>query len=109
MLTWALGLQANYAFGAEKGLGLDVSLFERLVSQKNMPVHRLLVQRRMRPEIADLIRFTIYKDLVDGENVKGYPHVAGERTDQIGKTSASAWTHIVNSMFWHGWTRAAAD
>ncbi|KAK9847950.1 hypothetical protein WJX84_010168 [Apatococcus fuscideae] len=69
--------QANYAFGAEKGLGLDVSLFERLVSQHNMPVHQLLVQRRMRPEIADLIRSTIYRDLVDGENVKSYPHVAG--------------------------------
>ena len=74
----AYGLQANYDLGAERGLGLDVSLFERLVSQQSMPVHQLLVQRRMRPEISNFIRSTIYKDLVDGDNVKDYPNVAGE-------------------------------
>lgn len=73
-------IQANYAFGAEKGLGLDVSLFERLVRHSNMPVHQLLVQRRMRPEISELIKSTIYKELVDGDNVRNYPELAGEGT-----------------------------
>ncbi|KAK9868029.1 hypothetical protein WJX84_011289 [Apatococcus fuscideae] len=56
--------------------GLDISLFERLVSQNNMPMHRLLVQRRMRPEISQFIRPTIYPDLLDGQNVNGYPNVS---------------------------------
>ena len=45
-----------------------------------MPVHQLLVQRRMRPEISDLIRSTIYNQLVDGDEVKSYPSLAGEQT-----------------------------
>lgn len=58
-------------------MSLDVSLFERLVRQGNLPVHQMLVQRRMRPSIAELIRSTIYPDLVDADCVKHYPDVAG--------------------------------
>jgi hypothetical protein len=56
---------------------LDVSLFERLVTGE-LPVHSMLVQRRMRPEISELIRRTIYPELRDGVNVLNYPHVSGE-------------------------------
>ncbi|KAK9843209.1 hypothetical protein WJX74_008770 [Apatococcus lobatus] len=62
---------------ASEKLGLDVSLFERLVMHSNMPVKRLLVQRRMRPEISEFIRPTLYPYLVDGEKVQQYPAVAG--------------------------------
>jgi len=64
---------------------LDVSLFERLssgirsMSGENLifPVTQLTVQRRMRPEIADLVRVPLYKDLEDHHSVKRYPRVAG--------------------------------
>ena len=64
-------------YDAKERLGLDVSLFERLVRQGNLPVHQMLVQRRMRPSISQLIRSTIYPDLMDGECVQDYPDVAG--------------------------------
>jgi hypothetical protein len=57
-------------------LCLDVSLFERLVKGE-LPVQSMLVQRRMRPEISELIRRTIYPKLRDGENVLEYPPVSG--------------------------------
>ena len=57
-------------------LCLDVSLFERLVNGE-LSVHSMLVQRRMRPEISDLIRRTIYSELKDGANVLEYPPVSG--------------------------------
>ncbi len=85
-------MQANYAFGDEKGLGLDVSLFERLAHQKTMPVHQLLVQRRMRPEISELIRSTIYKQLADGDEVKKYPDVSGQHlTDSHFRSDWFIW------------------
>lgn len=34
---------------SRKGLNLDISLFERLVSQGHVPVNTLETQRRMRP------------------------------------------------------------
>ncbi|KAL6075671.1 NFX1-type zinc finger-containing protein 1 [Balamuthia mandrillaris] len=37
----------------------------------------LNTQRRMRPEIADLIRSFLYPNLIDGENVKSYPPLKG--------------------------------
>ena len=60
-------------------MGLGISLFERLVTQGNLPVHTMLVQRRMRPSIADLIRSTLYPALQDGTNVQSYPDVSGTR------------------------------
>ncbi len=38
---------------------------------------QLLTQRRMRKEISDLIRYTLYPDLIDGENTIKYPNIRG--------------------------------
>ncbi|CAI7840806.1 unnamed protein product, partial [Closterium sp. NIES-54] len=62
---------------SHKGFDLDVSLFERLALSRQIPVYTLATQRRMRPEIADLIRYTIYPDLRDHPFVQGYPNVRG--------------------------------
>ncbi|CAI5945837.1 unnamed protein product [Closterium sp. NIES-65] len=62
---------------SHKGFDLDVSLFERLALSRQIPVYTLATQRRMRPEIADLIRYTIYPDLQDHPFVQGYPDVRG--------------------------------
>lgn len=55
---------------------MDISLFERMI---NNHVHctQLTVQHRMRPEIANLIRPHIYKELQDHESVLSYPKVIG--------------------------------
>ena len=67
---------------------LDRSQFERLaVGQPGLaplPVAQLNVQRRMRPQISQLIRQTIYPRLEDHDNVKQLPDVVGMR----------------NSVFW---------
>ena len=68
---------AGQVYDARERLCLDVSLFERLVSQANLRVHTMLVQRRMRPSISQLIRSTIYPDLIDGACVLTHPDVAG--------------------------------
>ncbi|KAG0003706.1 hypothetical protein BGZ65_001414 [Modicella reniformis] len=67
---------------AGRHYNLDISLFERLVTAKTnpLPMSRLTIQRRMRPEISSLIRNTLYPDLEDGDNVK-YPHVSGMGAD----------------------------
>jgi superfamily I DNA and/or RNA helicase len=65
---------------------LDVSLFERLcasgvrsTSENNIqfPFARLTVQRRMHPNIADLVRRPLYQDLEDHARVQKYPQVPG--------------------------------
>ncbi|KAI8074522.1 hypothetical protein BC940DRAFT_288446 [Gongronella butleri] len=75
---------ANYNLSSESLIGrqynLDRSLFERLVAappQFALPRSQLLTQRRMRPEISNLIRSTLYPDLEDGELVESYPPVGG--------------------------------
>lgn len=55
---------------------MDVSLFERMINN-NVNSVTLNVQHRMHPEIANLIRPTIYKDLLDHESVKNYSHLLG--------------------------------
>ncbi|KAI5839916.1 hypothetical protein DFP73DRAFT_587337 [Morchella snyderi] len=61
----------------------DQSLFERLLSPSagipsSIPLALLDCQRRMRPEIAGLVRsLGLYKTLMDGDNVKCYPDVPG--------------------------------
>lgn len=55
---------------------MNISLFERMVNN-NVNCVCLETQHRMRPEIADLLRPTIYKSLVDHESVKNYPNVRG--------------------------------
>ncbi|CAG8568516.1 1267_t:CDS:10 [Funneliformis mosseae] len=75
---------ATYTLSIDSSLGnnyqLDKSLFERLVlGDKAMKIEksRLLTQRRMRGEISDLIRHTLYPDLIDGENTIRHPDVRG--------------------------------
>lgn len=55
---------------------MDISLFERMVNN-GINSTQLNVQHRMRPEIANLIRPTIYEDLLDHESVKNYPKILG--------------------------------
>jgi hypothetical protein len=65
---------------------LDISLFERLCSSGvrsttdkalEFPFVQLNVQRRMRPDIADLIRRPLYPSLEDHLTVDDYPPVPG--------------------------------
>ena len=65
---------------------LDISLFERLCSSGvrsttekalEFPFVQLNVQRRMRPDIADLIRRPLYPKLEDHVTVQDYPPVPG--------------------------------
>lgn len=77
----------NYNLSLESNRGasyqLDRSQFERLSvgeqGRRPFPVAQLNVQRRMRPEIAALIRNTIYPRLVDHYSTKTLPDVVGMR------------------------------
>ena len=62
-------------YSLAKEYNLDVSLFERMVNS-GMHCHQLSTQRRMRPEIARLMRF-IYDDLQDHDSVYKYDKVRG--------------------------------
>ncbi|CAG8485482.1 12101_t:CDS:10 [Funneliformis mosseae] len=76
---------ATYSLSMDSILGknyqLDKSLFERLVNgDKATKIEKvqLSTQRRMRKnEISDLIRYTLYPDLIDAENTAKYPKVRG--------------------------------
>src|SRR5947207_9465518 len=80
---------ANHQLSAENSRSinhnLDVSLFERLCSADISPSHhdvrfpvtQLAVQRRMHPDIADLVRLPLYKELLDDDSVCHYESVAG--------------------------------
>ncbi|EXX71059.1 uncharacterized protein OCT59_017734 [Rhizophagus irregularis] len=76
---------ATYSLSMDSSSGkiyqLDKSLFERLVyGDKAVKIEKsqLLTQRRMRKkEISDLIRYTLYPKLIDGENTARYPNVRG--------------------------------
>jgi hypothetical protein len=84
------------------GHNLDVSLFERLISSGAVEFCTLGTQRRMRPEIADLIRAPLYPELRDHAVVRAYPaaprgfehplwfmaHRNPERDDFASKTNA---------------------
>jgi len=82
---------ANFELSSEKPSGvthnLDISLFERLCAGgpsfreivNKLPTTQLTVQRRMRPEIADLIRGPLYPQLLDHGGVTMYPDVKGIR------------------------------
>ncbi|GMH38367.1 hypothetical protein BSKO_06251 [Bryopsis sp. KO-2023] len=60
------------------GFNLDISLFERLITQGHLPFATLQTQRRMRPAFSRLIRETVYPKLKDHESVLRYPeNVAG--------------------------------
>ncbi|GMH37812.1 hypothetical protein BSKO_05685 [Bryopsis sp. KO-2023] len=55
------------------GYNLDVSLFERLITQGNLPYITLETQRRMRPQFSRLIKETIYPNLTNHDVVTKYP------------------------------------
>lgn len=61
----------EYKLSVESGNGYDLtlSLFERLRGQ-GFPVQMLLSQRRMQPNISELIRNTVYPDLQVLQNIK---------------------------------------
>ncbi|CAG8442461.1 13677_t:CDS:10 [Ambispora gerdemannii] len=63
-----------------KNYQLNKSLFERLVHGDNamkLPMSQLTTQRRMRPEISDLVRYTLYSELQDAPETTKYPKVSG--------------------------------
>ncbi|KAG8908575.1 hypothetical protein FRC01_007332 [Tulasnella sp. 417] len=71
----------NYQLSADNpGIGqvyqFDRSLMERL-SSSELRMSRLDVQRRMRPEISELIRCTLYPFLIDNDVVMGRPSIRG--------------------------------
>ncbi|RHZ77870.1 hypothetical protein Glove_169g29 [Diversispora epigaea] len=77
-------IHSFYSLSNESTIGkdykFDISLFERLVhGEQSMRVERtqLLTQRRMRKEISDLIRQTIYPKLEDHSLTEEYPKVKG--------------------------------
>ncbi|CAI2169643.1 16377_t:CDS:2 [Funneliformis geosporum] len=77
--TYSLSLESKEG----KNYQLDKSLFERLVNgDKAAKIDKvqLLTQRRMRKhEISDLIRYTIYPELIDGENTANYSNIRGSQ------------------------------
>ncbi|WVF69005.1 hypothetical protein IAT40_003779 [Kwoniella sp. CBS 6097] len=70
----------NYRLSIEskegKNYRLDESLFESLVNA-GLPYSMLQTQRRMRPEISNLIRNHLYPSLVDHESVQNLPALKG--------------------------------
>ncbi|GBB94416.1 hypothetical protein RclHR1_02350015 [Rhizophagus clarus] len=75
---------ATYSLSMDSTTGknyqLDKSLFERLVyGDKAVKIEKaqLLTQRRMRSEVSDLIRYTLYPNLIDGDNTKQYDDIRG--------------------------------
>ncbi|KAJ3040227.1 hypothetical protein HDV00_011325 [Rhizophlyctis rosea] len=76
---------ATYNLSMDSPIGisymLDQSLLERLGvsndTQRALEMSQLNVQRRMRPEIAELVRVPLYPHLQDGDNTEAYPHVKG--------------------------------
>ncbi len=59
-------------YALSKKYNLDVSLFERMTKNK-VPYRKLLTQRRMRPEISQLIGPIYNKQLIDHPTVYGHP------------------------------------
>jgi hypothetical protein len=55
---------------------MDTSIFERMVTRNGLHCHQLSVQRRMRPEIADLMRL-FYPRLADHSVVEGRDNING--------------------------------
>uniref|UniRef100_A0AAG5D7P0 AAA+ ATPase domain-containing protein n=1 Tax=Anopheles atroparvus TaxID=41427 RepID=A0AAG5D7P0_ANOAO len=55
---------------------MDLSLFERMINNR-FSAATMTMQHRMRPEIANLLRPTIYPVLEDAEPVKVYPAIVG--------------------------------
>ncbi|KFH62940.1 hypothetical protein MVEG_10978 [Podila verticillata NRRL 6337] len=58
---------------------LDITLFERIATSttSSLLMSELKTQRHMRPSISELIRWPLYLDLIDGDDVHHYPSVRG--------------------------------
>lgn len=56
--------------------GFEISMFERLI-RLGCPFARLTTQRRMHPEICELITPSIYSRLDNAPSVSSYPEVSG--------------------------------
>ncbi|KIW10744.1 hypothetical protein PV08_10043 [Exophiala spinifera] len=90
---------------------LDRSQFERLSigqpGRPRIPVAQLNVQRRMRPEIASLVRETLYPDLSDHVSTTDLPDVVGMRKnlfwldhDHVEEGQHSETHHKSHSNMW---------
>ncbi|KAG6850946.1 hypothetical protein H0H93_005815 [Arthromyces matolae] len=71
----------NYRLSVDSMTGkklyrFDMSLMERL-SSSQFPMSQINVQRRMRPSISNLIRKTLYPNLIDNDVVTRYSDVRG--------------------------------
>lgn len=66
-----------------KPFRLDESMFERLVNEKALSPAQLNIQRRMRPEISNLVRNTLYPELQDHPLTKEYPDVVAMRQNMF--------------------------
>ncbi|KAF9559902.1 hypothetical protein EC968_006425 [Mortierella alpina] len=75
----------SYELSSESHQGrqynLNRSLFERLVVTAKVPSSLLTTQRRMRPEICNIVRRALYPELLDGEKVFKYTDVPGMATN----------------------------
>lgn len=69
-------------YALSKQYKMDISLFERMINNQVNSVC-LDVQHRMRPEFADLIRPTIYRELTDSDAVRGRSKVKGMRQNMF--------------------------
>lgn len=61
---------------------MNVSLFERMILN-GVNCCTLKTQHRMRPEIADLVVGTVYKQLLNHESVDSYPDVRGVKRNMF--------------------------
>ncbi len=59
------------------GYDMDRSLFERLVDDRAAQSSVLSTQYRMRPEISELVRRTLYPNLINAEPTLAYPAIRG--------------------------------
>ncbi|KAI5827612.1 P-loop containing nucleoside triphosphate hydrolase protein [Schizophyllum commune Tattone D] len=71
----------NFALSMDNKRGrelfrFDMSLMERL-AKAGFPMSQINVQRRMRPQISNLVRHRLYPALVDNDRVKDYDDVHG--------------------------------
>jgi superfamily I DNA and/or RNA helicase len=62
---------------SKMGYDMDRSLFERLVEDRSAQSSILSTQYRMRPEISELVRRTIYPYLINSESTLSYPTIRG--------------------------------
>ncbi len=67
----------DLSLDSKKNYNLDLSMFERLVRSKTAPHSMLSTQRRMHPDISQLVRATVYPELKNHPLVANYPPVKG--------------------------------